>query len=79
MKKKELESLRKKDIKELNKTLGDMKKEYLLTYNQVKAGQEKDTRKPTNIRKDIAQILTTIKEKEIIEKSLSKGEKEADK
>ena len=79
MKKKELESLRKKDINELNKTLGDKKKEYLLTYNQVKAGQEKDTRKPTNIRKDIAQILTTIKEKEIIEKSLSKGEKEADK
>ena len=79
MKKKELEPLRKKDIKELNKTLGDMKKEYLLTYNQVKAGQEKDTRKPTNIRKDIAQILTTIKEKEIIEKSLLKGEMEADK
>ena len=79
MKKKELESLRKKDINELNKTLGDKKKEYLLTYNQVKAGQEKDTRKPTNIRKEIAQILTTIKEKEIIEKSLSKGEKEADK
>jgi ribosomal protein L29 len=79
MKKKELESLRKKDIKELTKTLEDKKKEYILTYSQVKAGQEKDTRKPTNIRKEVAQILTTIKEKEIIEKSLSKGEKEADK
>ena len=79
MKKKELESLRKKDIKELTKILEDRKKEYLLTYNQVKAGQEKDTRKPTNVRKEVAQILTTIKEKEIIAKSQPKKEKEADK
>ena len=79
MKKKELESLRKKDIKELTKMLEDKKKEHLLSYNQVKAGQEKDTRKPTNIRKEVAQILTTIKEKEIIEKTRSKSEKEANK
>lgn len=79
MKKKELESLRKKDIKELTKMLEDKRKEYLLSYNQVKAGQEKDTRKPTNIRKEVAQILTTIKEKDIIEETRLKGEKEANK
>lgn len=79
MKKKELQSLRKKELKELTKMLEDKRKEYLLTYSQVKAGQEKDTSKPTNIRKDVAQILTTIKEKEIITKSQSKGEKEANK
>ena len=79
MKKKELESLRKKEVKELTKMLEDKKKEYLLSYNQVKAGQEKDTRRPANIRKEVAQILTTIKEKEIIEKTRSKSEKEANK
>ena len=79
MKKKELESLRKKDIKELNKMLEEKKREYLLSYSQVKAGQEKDTSKPTNIRKDVAQILTTIKEKEIITKTESKSEKEVNK
>ena len=79
MKKKELESLRKKDVKELNKMLEEKKREYLLSYSQVKAGQEKDTSKPTNIRKDVAQILTTIKEKEIITITELKGEKEVNK
>ncbi len=50
-----------------------------MSYSQVKAGQEKDTSKPTNIRKDVAQILTTIKEKDIITKTELKSEKEANK
>jgi ribosomal protein L29 len=79
MKKKDLVTLRKKDMKELTKMLEDVRKEHLLSYNEVKAGQEKNTKKPANIRKDIAQILTTMKEKEIIKRSELKEEKEADK
>lgn len=83
MDKKEIESLKKKEIKELENLLVDKRSEHLLSYNQVKANQEKNTRKPTNIRKEIAQILTVIKEKTLIEeanmgKTKTKG-KEGDK
>ena len=79
MKKKEIDNLRKKDDEELSKILQEKKKEYLVTYNQVGAGHEKNLRKPTNIRKDIAQILTIMKEKSLISEIKAKEEKEVKK
>lgn len=68
MKKKDLQSLRSKSIKELKKTVTDKKLEASEVFVKIKSGQEKDLKKVKNLRTDIAQILTVIKEKEIMDK-----------
>ena len=69
MKKKELKTLREKTIKELRTKVEKLRLDVQLTYAKVKVGQEKNIKKAKNERKDIAQILTIIKEKEIMERS----------
>lgn len=68
MKKKELEQIRLKQIKELKKMINEKQKEINLCFAKIKAGQEKNTKKVKNFRKDLSQILTVLKEKEIVEK-----------
>lgn len=75
MKKKDLQALKSKSIKELRKMVLDKKKEANEAFIKTKAGQEKNLKKVKNLRKDIAQILTLIKEKEIIEEE-GKGDKD---
>ena len=68
MKKKDLQSLRSKSIKELRKMAFDKKLEASEAFVKIKSGQEKNLKKVKNLRTDIAQILTAIKEKEIMDK-----------
>lgn len=68
MKKKDLTDLRNKEINELEKLLSKKRNELINTYAKIKAGQEKNLKKAKNIKRDIAQILTIIREKELLEK-----------
>ncbi|OGM10596.1 50S ribosomal protein L29 [Candidatus Woesebacteria bacterium RBG_16_36_11] len=72
MKKKDFESLKEKNISDLKKMVFDKKKETSLLFAKTKAGQEKNTSKMRNIKREIARILTLITEKEIIEKEKDK-------
>ena len=68
MKKKDLTDLRNKKINELEKLLSKKRNELINTYAKIKAGQEKNWKKAKNIRRDVAQILTIIREKELLKK-----------
>ncbi len=68
MKKKDLTDLRNKKINELEKLLSKKRNELINTYAKIKAGQEKNLKKAKNMRRDIAQILTIIREKELLKK-----------
>ena len=67
MRKNDLNNLRKKDIKDLEGTLSKKKLEAGQDYAKIKGGREKNLKKYKSIRRDIAQILTIIREKQIIE------------
>lgn len=54
---------------ELESLLWEKRKEYRLTFARIKAGKEKNLKKASNIRREIAQILTSIREKQIAEKA----------
>lgn len=72
MKKKDLQLLRKKQLSELVALVRSKKDELVLSYAKLKADKLKNTSVLKNLRRDIAQILTLIKEKEIFEKSSEK-------
>lgn len=72
MKKNELTKLRNKDIEELKKITQDKKLELAKVFTDIKAGREKNLKKSKNLRCDIAQVLTIVKEKELIEMVNSK-------
>ena len=67
MKKKELVVFRKKEKKDLMKILEEKQAETREAFSQS-AGQEKNVKKFRNLRREIAQILTIIREKQIIGK-----------
>lgn len=71
MKIKDLQNLRTKDAKELYNLVKQKEVEYLKSKTEIKVGREKNLKKVKVIRKDIARILTIIKEKEIIGKELA--------
>ena len=79
MKKKDLQSLRSKSIEDLRKMVSEKKDEANEAFLKTKAGQEKNLKKVKNLRTDIAQILTLIKEKEIIEEKEETKEKKGEK
>lgn len=60
-----LENLRKKDYNELLKTLNGKRKEILDLLMMVKSGNT-DTKKKRELKKEIAQINTILREKEIL-------------
>lgn len=68
MKRKDLVDLRSKEVKDLNKILGEKKAELEKVMVNVPAGKEKNLKKANNLRRDISQILTIIREKEIRKK-----------
>jgi ribosomal protein L29 len=74
MKKKELSALKLKTVSELKKMIVEKQKEASLFFSSLKAGKEKGTSKRRNLRRDIAQILTIIKEKEILEEETVNSE-----
>lgn len=66
MKKNDITVFRKKDIKDLEKIVSEKKVEAHETYSKMKSGRENNMKKYRNMRNEIAQILTIIREKEII-------------
>ena len=74
MKTKEFKSIKIKEIKEIKDLIS--KKKLELSKNQVKmlSGKEKNIKKTWELRKEIAQLLTIVKEKELIEKNIKPEE-----
>lgn len=68
MKTNDLKSLKIKKPLELKKILVIKRGELLKLVSKKVAGGEKNLKKSRNLRKEIAQILTIIKEKEIFQK-----------
>ncbi len=73
MKKKELTDLRAKTVKDLLKLAGEKKLESF--KKKVENTGKKDVKNYRNLRRDIAQILTIVREKEILEKLEKRKEK----
>jgi ribosomal protein L29 len=73
MKKKDLADLRAKEIKVIKETLSKKKLELATLVTKSVSGGEKNLKKGKNLRKDIAQIMTVIREKELIEKEEQKN------
>lgn len=68
MKKKDLIELRGKKIEEVKGLVAKKRLEQSYTQVKIASRSEKNVKKVKNLRKDLAQILTILKEKEIIEK-----------
>ena len=68
MKKKDLYKFREKSGSELKKVLQDKKLELLRVSVNIKASKEKNLKKAYNLKRDIAQLKTIKKEKELIDK-----------
>lgn len=67
MKKKEFTSLKDKSIKDLMKMVNTKKVEVAKKMAEAASGKEKNLKASSSARHEIAQILTLIKEKEILE------------
>lgn len=77
MKTKEFKDLRNKEVKDLTKMLNEKRNSLRKIVLEIKTGSEKNIKKGNNIRKEIAKILTLIKEKNIIEQiKKEKGKEE---
>jgi ribosomal protein L29 len=74
MKRKDFTDLKTKDTKALKKLVSDKKLEIAKKQMEVFSGKEKNLKLVTNLRREIAKILTLIREKEIVEKLNMKGE-----
>jgi ribosomal protein L29 len=59
----ELNELRNKTVEELNEQTKSLKKEVSEVMNTVLKGKEKNFKKATKLRRDIARVLTVLKEK----------------
>lgn len=68
MKTKDLKDLRSKDITSLKKMVTDKKSEAAKAKMGAMASKEKNIKLALNIRREIAKILTLVREKEILEK-----------
>lgn len=68
MKRKDLFKFREKSRSELKKVLRDKKLELLRVSVNIKASKEKNLKKAYNLKRDIAQLKTIKKEKELIDK-----------
>jgi len=69
MKKKDIESLRTKGKDELLKIVAERRLEADKAKAEVKAGIQKNIKKVTNLRREIAVILTILTEKSLMEKT----------
>ena len=68
MKKNELKKIREKTLKQLRILVEKNKLELMRIKSKVVVGKEKDFKKTKNLKREIAQTLTIIREKELIEK-----------
>ncbi len=77
MKRKDFEDLRTKSAQEIGKILVAKRLEANKKRMEALAGKEKNLKLYRNLRREIAKILTLVREKEIIEK-ITKVEKPED-
>lgn len=77
MKKKDLQDLRSKKIVELDKIVVKKRQESVIAHAKMNTGQEKKIKKVKNLRHEIAQILTIIREKQILGEEEKKEVKES--
>lgn len=68
MKKGKLKDLRSKTVKELEKVVEKMKADLLKVKVSAKVGKQRNLKEAGNLRHEIAQILTIIREKQISKK-----------
>ncbi len=68
MKKKDFTDLKNKTVKDLTKLVVEKNQAAKKTRMDIAAGKEKNLKAYKNLRRDIAQILTLVKEKQIMEK-----------
>lgn len=66
MKRKEFNDLRSKEIKELIKKAEALRLDIAKTKAEMKTSNEKNLKKVKFLRKDLSQVLTIIREKDII-------------
>ena len=76
MKKKELTNLLTKDVEYLTDLVAKKRIEFIKIKAEMKVSKEKNLKKTKNLRRDLAQVLTILKEKEIFQKEKSNTEKE---
>jgi len=67
MKKKETSSYKEKSVLELKKSVAEKKERLIKLYAEIHAGKEKNTSSYRNLRKEVARLLTIIRQKQIIE------------
>jgi ribosomal protein L29 len=66
MKIKELKGVREKTVEALKKEAGEIKAKIEKTRLELRIAKEKNLKKASNLTRDLSQILTIIREKEII-------------
>lgn len=79
MKRKELNDLRNKSDDQLKKMLDKKKIDVMKIKAKLKVAKEKDLKRVKNLKKEISQIKTVIREKELIGQNLKKKEKDSNK
>ena len=67
MKKKDIETLRGKEVAEIKKALAGKRADLIKAQVEMYGGKEKNLKKAKNLRREVAQMLTIIKEREILE------------
>ncbi len=65
MKIKELKEIKNKEIKDLEKMVSKSKLELIKNQVKIAGGKEKNLKASWTLRKEIAQVLSIIKEKEL--------------
>lgn len=68
MKKKDLTSLREKKVEDLKKLVEEKKSELRKTQTELASKKEKNLKKVKNLKIEIAQVLTLIREGQLIVK-----------
>jgi len=72
MKKKDVETLRGKEVAEIKKALAGKRADLIKAQVEMYGGKEKNLKKARNLRREVAQMLTIIKEREILERESKK-------
>ena len=75
MKRKDLNSLRTKNIQELEKFLNEKRTEIMKVRVRTKVSKEKNLKHVKMLKRDISQVYTILTEKRLIEKDSKREEK----
>ena len=72
MKKSELKKMREKKATKLNEVVVKKRLELLKVRADIKASRESNLKSAKNLRREIAQLLTLIREQELVEEAIGK-------